>query len=225
MAAESTITANARTEFGKGPNRRLRAKGLVPGVVYQPGGPSIPFSADSHELFMLLKRGHGRREVVEIVIDGAPPIAAIFKEWQLDPVRDDVRHVDFAQIDRSDIDRINAEQHAEEERKAAEREEQDAAAAANIISEADLVTSSDDAGAAPSEDAEERGVIIAELKLFAFVVCSHGVYRIADGLEDVMVKCFRILARWLVTGGSRNGNRPKPETMRIPFPNNVLLEF
>ena len=154
MAAESTITAHSRTEFGKGPNRRLRAKGLVPGVVYQPGGPSIPFSADSHELFMLLKRGHGRREVVEIVIDGGAPIAAIFKEWQLDPVRDDVRHVDFAQIARGDIDRINAEQHAEEERKAAEREEQDAAAAANVVSEADLVSSSGEAGAAPTEGAD-----------------------------------------------------------------------
>ena len=36
--------------------------------------------------------------------------------------------------------------------------------------------------------------------LFAFVVCSHGVYRIADGFKEAMVKCFRILAKWLVTG-------------------------
>ena len=35
--------------------------------------------------------------------------------------------------------------------------------------------------------------------LFAFVVCCHGGYRIADGLEGPMVKCFRILAKWLVT--------------------------
>ena len=35
--------------------------------------------------------------------------------------------------------------------------------------------------------------------LFAFVVCSHSGYRIADGLEDAVVKCFRILVEWLVT--------------------------
>ena len=35
---------------------------------------------------------------------------------------------------------------------------------------------------------------------FAFIVCSHGVYRIADGFKEAMVKCFRILAKWLVTG-------------------------
>ena len=34
--------------------------------------------------------------------------------------------------------------------------------------------------------------------LFAFVVCSHGGYRIADGLEETVVKCFRILTNWVV---------------------------
>ena len=34
---------------------------------------------------------------------------------------------------------------------------------------------------------------------FAFVVCSHCVYRIADRLKDTTVKCFRILEKWLVT--------------------------
>ena len=31
--------------------------------------------------------------------------------------------------------------------------------------------------------------------LFAFIVCSHYVYRIADGFKDAMVKYFRILAK------------------------------
>ena len=35
--------------------------------------------------------------------------------------------------------------------------------------------------------------------LFAFIVCSHYVYRIADRFKDAMAKCFRILAEWLVT--------------------------
>ena len=34
--------------------------------------------------------------------------------------------------------------------------------------------------------------------LFDFVVCSHGVYRIADWSVDTVVKFFRILAKWLV---------------------------
>ena len=39
--------------------------------------------------------------------------------------------------------------------------------------------------------------------LSAFILCSHGGYRIADGLEDAMVKCFRILAKWLVIAFQR----------------------
>ena len=34
---------------------------------------------------------------------------------------------------------------------------------------------------------------------FAFVVCSHCDYRIADELKDTMLKCFRIFAKWVVT--------------------------
>jgi large subunit ribosomal protein L25 len=158
MAAAATITAKARTEFGKGPNRRLRATGQVPGIVYQPGGDSLPFSADSHELFMLLSRGHGRREVVEIVIDGQAPISALFKDWQLDPVRGEVSHVDFSKVDQADIARVNAEQIAEQERIALEREAEVAAAAANVASEEDLVTpTGDDAAAAPEEPAAAEG--------------------------------------------------------------------
>ena len=48
-------------------------------------------------------------------------------------------------------------------------------------------------GAGGFQRVEARG-------LFAFVVCCHRVYRIADGLEGAMVKCFRILVEWLVIG-------------------------
>ena len=47
-------------------------------------------------------------------------------------------------------------------------------------------------GACGFQRVEARG-------LFAFVVCFHVGYRIPDGLEVAMVKCFRILAKWLGT--------------------------
>ena len=43
-------------------------------------------------------------------------------------------------------------------------------------------------GAGGFQRVEARG-------LFAFIVCYHCVYRIADGLESAIVKCFRILAK------------------------------
>ena len=47
-------------------------------------------------------------------------------------------------------------------------------------------------GACGFEGVEARG-------LFAFVVCFHVDYRIADEWKSAMVKCFRILTEWLVT--------------------------
>ncbi len=111
--AAGTIKAQTRTEFGQGPNRRLRATGLVPGVIYQKGEASLAFATDSHELWMLLGQGSGRRQVVEIALDGAPAMPAVFVEWQLDPVRGEIRHVDFRPVDPSEIDATNRRLEAE----------------------------------------------------------------------------------------------------------------
>ena len=156
MGQQATITAKSRSEFGTGPNRRLRATGQVPGVIYQDNGVSLTFATDGHELWMLLGRRGGRREVVEITIDGGTPIPAIFMEWQLDPVRGDVKHVDFKQVARADIAAVNAEREAEAERVSAEREAEYEAAAAQMVSEADLVSpGADDIVVEPEEDSED----------------------------------------------------------------------
>ena len=47
-------------------------------------------------------------------------------------------------------------------------------------------------------DVSSVGDGVEARSLLAFIVCFHGVYRIADGLEGAMVKCFRILVEWLV---------------------------
>ena len=56
-------------------------------------------------------------------------------------------------------------------------------------------------GAGGFQRVEARG-------LFAFVVCSHVGYRIADELEDARVKCFRILAKWLLISPCRLAAQP-----------------
>ena len=42
----STLSVTPRTETGNGPNRRLRAAGTVPAVVYTKGKPPVAVSAD-----------------------------------------------------------------------------------------------------------------------------------------------------------------------------------
>jgi len=95
--AHVTLTAHARTEFGNGPTRRLRRKGLVPGIVYQAGGLSLPLALPDRDLRRALQEG--RTGVIDLSIGGDQTRPVLVKDWQLHPVRGDVMHVDFQQVD------------------------------------------------------------------------------------------------------------------------------
>jgi large subunit ribosomal protein L25 len=97
--AHLQLAADARTETGGGPSRRLRREGQVPGVVYQSGGPSIAFTLSDRELRRALLGDGGRTSVIDLRIGGAPARPVIFKEWQVNPVRGDILHVDFQEVD------------------------------------------------------------------------------------------------------------------------------
>jgi large subunit ribosomal protein L25 len=95
--AHVSLTANARTEFGNGPARRLRKSGYVPGVVYQPGGPSLALSLSERELRRAI--AEGRTGVFDLAVGVGPARPVLLKDWQLHPVRLDVIHVDFVEVD------------------------------------------------------------------------------------------------------------------------------
>jgi large subunit ribosomal protein L25 len=95
--AHVALTAQKRTEFGNGPTRRLRRQGLVPGVVYEPGKASLAFSLSERELRRAL--AEGRTGVIDLTVEGDHARPVLLKDWQLDPVRGDVLHVDFQEVD------------------------------------------------------------------------------------------------------------------------------
>lgn len=92
-----SLNAQERSEFGDGPARRLRKQGFVPGVVYQPGGPSLALSLPDRDLRRAL--AEGRTAVIDLTIDGSGARPVLLKDWYLDPVRGNVLHVDFQEVD------------------------------------------------------------------------------------------------------------------------------
>jgi len=93
--ARLTVDAQPRSEFGNGPSRRLRKAGLVPGVLYGKPGESLPIALDGHALHRLLFADDARSAVVDLSIAGAPAQATVLTDWQLDPIRSEILHVDF----------------------------------------------------------------------------------------------------------------------------------
>lgn len=95
--AHVVLSARQRTELGNGPTRRLRREGFVPGIVYEPGTPSVPLAVDARELRRALAEGAGTG-VIDLTVEGGPTRPVLIKDWQLDPVRGEVIHLDFQEV-------------------------------------------------------------------------------------------------------------------------------
>ncbi len=93
------LKATERTKFGTTEAKRLRASGHVPGVLYQTGKESLSFALPARDLDKALHGEHGKTAVFEITVEGHSTVPALLKDWDLAPVRGNVLHVDFQQVD------------------------------------------------------------------------------------------------------------------------------
>jgi large subunit ribosomal protein L25 len=90
------ITAELRTEFGKGAARRIRREDKIPAVVYGHGADATHITLPRHETTMAL-RHHGKSAVLELVIDGKTQLA-LTKQVQVDDLRRLIEHIDFVAV-------------------------------------------------------------------------------------------------------------------------------
>jgi large subunit ribosomal protein L25 len=95
MSAEK-ITAEKRTEFGKGAARRIRREHKVPAVIYGHGNDPIHVTLPGHETMMALKHG-GSNALLELDVDGTTQLA-LTKQVQIDPIKRHLEHIDFVAV-------------------------------------------------------------------------------------------------------------------------------
>ncbi len=93
------LTATSRTETGKGNNRRLRAAGNMPAVVYGGDGGATSLAVGAAELTRLLRSAHRRNTLIGLTIDGADAQPVLVSELQADPITRNLIHVDFVRVD------------------------------------------------------------------------------------------------------------------------------
>src|SRR5947207_9694326 len=96
--AEITINAQGRSDFGKNASRRLRSKGMVPGIVYGGKDGNVAVAVDPKALHGVLRSEAGRNAILKLDIAGKGATSAILKSWQVDPVRENFLHADFFRI-------------------------------------------------------------------------------------------------------------------------------
>ena len=99
MAGERTkLVVALREQLGSAESRRLRRTGHVPGVLYGDGDP-VSISVSERELRRALTGAGGLHAILDVEIDGAGKAhPSILKEYQLDPVKGGVTHVDLHEV-------------------------------------------------------------------------------------------------------------------------------
>jgi large subunit ribosomal protein L25 len=99
MAGERTkLTVAQREGLGSAESRRLRKEGLIPGVLYGNGEP-VAICIEQRELRRALTGAAGLHSILDVEIDGKGEThASILKEYQVDPVRGGVTHVDLHEV-------------------------------------------------------------------------------------------------------------------------------
>lgn len=95
--AEIVLSAEGRTERGKNAARRLRVKGLIPATVYGGKGDAVAVAVDPKVLHKVLRSETGRNTILKLEM-GDGTTAAILKQWQVDPVKENFLHADFFRI-------------------------------------------------------------------------------------------------------------------------------
>lgn len=90
------ITAEPRTEFGKGAARRIRRADKVPAVIYGHGNDPIHITLPGHDTWLALKHG-GANALLELDLEGSTQLA-LTKQVQLDPIKRTLEHVDFVAV-------------------------------------------------------------------------------------------------------------------------------
>jgi len=99
--ATVSLNASSRTELGKGNARKIRAKGLLPAVIYRAGQPATSVSIDPNELENAFRRSGNRNTLVNLGVDGNNFICLV-KQTQRDPVTSTLVHVDFYEVDENE---------------------------------------------------------------------------------------------------------------------------
>ena len=99
MRKDITVPAEPRATRGKNEARRLRRSGLIPAVVYGAYRESVPVSVSPKEMQHILDSKTGHNTIFNIRIQGGETSPAMIVDWQHDPLRDTLLHVDLKRID------------------------------------------------------------------------------------------------------------------------------
>jgi large subunit ribosomal protein L25 len=96
--SEPTVTVRPREQTGKNANRRLRASGEIPAVVYGGDADSAAIRVDGKSVLRLIREG-GENAVFLLQLEGTDRTRhSMIRDLQWNPLTDALVHIDFQRV-------------------------------------------------------------------------------------------------------------------------------
>jgi large subunit ribosomal protein L25 len=112
MATQETVEAQARPDSSRGKNeaRRLRASGRIPAVVYGAKKQTLAVSVDPKQIGRILHSESGHNTIFDLKVGGENAKVMIV-DWQYDPLKDKLLHIDLKRIAMDEKMRVSVPIH------------------------------------------------------------------------------------------------------------------
>jgi large subunit ribosomal protein L25 len=98
VAERVRLDVRERETRGSAESRRLRRQGQVPGVVYGRGREARAIAVEERELRRALTGPAGLHAILDVVFDGGSPRPSVLKDYQQDPIRGTLMHIDLQEV-------------------------------------------------------------------------------------------------------------------------------
>jgi large subunit ribosomal protein L25 len=95
---EVVVAKPREGKFNKNAARRVRAAGKIPAVLYGPAHNPVAVELDPKQMTRILFSDTGRNTIFDVEVPGEPAAKAMIVDWQREPIKDRLIHIDLKRI-------------------------------------------------------------------------------------------------------------------------------
>ena len=93
-----TVEGQIRTTRGKNAARRTRTTGMVPATLYGARKDAVALTVNAKQIARILRSETGHNTIFTVTVAGGSQEKAMLKDWQVDPLKGGLLHVDLLRI-------------------------------------------------------------------------------------------------------------------------------
>jgi large subunit ribosomal protein L25 len=95
---EVVVAKPREGKFNKNAARRVRVAGKIPAVIYGPGSEPVAIEVDPKQISRILFSETGHNTIFDVEIPGKSTAKAMIVDWQREPIKDQLIHIDLKRI-------------------------------------------------------------------------------------------------------------------------------